>query len=163
MHSANLALNLSHIPHIARFINMDLINLHSRQHARGLRILTMYDIICQFIIYAAEQMEEYPEDLRTELADFKKELLYAIGKLHWHGHKPKGHSRYSLNYIPGAARTDGEGIERRWWDIQPLASSTRMMGPGGRQGALNDTWGFANWVKLIGLGMCLAIEIWLRS
>ena len=142
---------------------MDLINLHSQQHAQGLRILTMYDIICQFIIYAAERMEEYSEDLRTELADFKKELLYAIGKLHWHGHKPEGHSRYSLNYILGAARTDGEGIERHWWDIQPLAISTYMMGLGGHQGALNDIWGFANWVKLIRLGMCLAIEIWPRS
>ena len=25
------------------------------------------------------------------------------------------------------------------------------MGPGGRQGTLNDVWRFANWVKLIGL------------
>ncbi|EKM49439.1 uncharacterized protein PHACADRAFT_106919, partial [Phanerochaete carnosa HHB-10118-sp] len=126
------------------------------------QIMTMYDIICQWIVHAEQCMDEYPNNFRTQLVDFKTELLYAIGKLHWHGHKPDGHSCYSLNYISGAARTDGEGIEWCWWDIQPLASSTQMLGPSERQGSLNDNWSFTNWVKLLGLGAYILNE-WAKN
>ena len=114
------------------------------------RKLITYDIACQWAVWLEKRMAEMPEDVRVEVPNFS-ELRYAIGKLHWHGHKQEDHSRFSLNYLPGSARTDGEGIERRWWDIQPIANSTKMMGPGGRQAILNDVFGFANWLKTIGL------------
>ena len=141
-----------HLTLQTRYINMDLVYLYALLHKLRTKKMTIYDIICQWVLWAQQQIEEYPKELQVVLADYKEELFYAIGKLHWHGHKEDGHSRFSLNYIPGSGRTDGEGIERRWWDIQPIATSTRMMGPGGRQGTLNDVWGFANWVKLIELG-----------
>ncbi|GJE98381.1 CxC2 domain-containing protein [Phanerochaete sordida] len=133
-----------------RHINMDYVYSSSLRHFSDIDIMTMYDIVCQWAIHLEERMADMPEDLRTQVARFK-ELRYAIGKLHWHGHKKDGHSRFSLNYLFGSGRTDGEGIERRWWDIQPVANSTKMMGPGGREAALNDVWGFANWMKTIGL------------
>ena len=112
----------------------------------------MYDIVCQWTLHLEQRMGEMPDHMRVEVAKLS-ELRWAIGKLHWHGHKPEGHSRFSLNYVPFSGRTDGEGIERRWWDIQPIANSTKMMGPGGRQAILNDVFGFANWLKTIGLRM----------
>lgn len=111
----------------------------------------MYDIICQWALYLKQHMLEYLDELHIDLADFATELCYVISKLHWHSHKEEGHVWFSLNYIPSCRHTDNKGIERRWWEIQPIASSTRMMGPGGRQGSLNDVWGFTNWLKLISL------------
>lgn len=113
------------------------------RHFSNVDRMTMYDIVCQYIIWLEKRMKEMPEDVRVEVAKLS-ELRYAIGKLHWHGHKQEDHSQYSLNYIPDASRTDGEDIERCWWDIQLIANSTKMMGPGGREGALNNVWGFAN-------------------
>ncbi|GJF00552.1 CxC2 domain-containing protein [Phanerochaete sordida] len=133
-----------------RHINMDYVYGASLRHFPDVDIMTMYDIVCQWAVHLEARMADMPEDLRIQVARFK-ELRYAIGKLHWHGHKKEGHSRFSLNYLFGSSRTDGEGIERRWWDIQPVANSTKMMGPGGREATLNDVWGFANWMKTIGL------------
>ena len=129
---------------------MDNIYCAAMRHFSQVEKVNMYDIACQWAQHLQQRVAEMPEDLRVDVAKIS-ELRYAIGKLHWHGHKPEGHSRYSLNYIPGMCRTDGEGVERRWWDIQPIANSTRMMGPGSRQGSLNDVWNFANWLKTIGL------------
>lgn len=42
------------------------------------------------------------------------------------------------------ARTDGEEVEREWLHINPVALSTRLMGPGGRHNTLDDHWGAWN-------------------
>ena len=44
---------------------------------------------------------------------------------------------------------NGEAIERGWWWIQPVANATKQMGPGQRQGVLEDQFGFSNWRKII--------------
>lgn len=134
-----------------RYINMDFVYAYAVRHFPGIERMTMYNIACQWAVHLEERMAQLPEDVRVDVAPFK-ELRYAIGKLHWHGHKQEDHSRFSLNWIPGSNRTDGEGIERRWWDFQPVANSTKMMGPGGREGILNDVFAFANWLKILGLG-----------
>ncbi|KAI9060074.1 hypothetical protein FKP32DRAFT_1679355 [Trametes sanguinea] len=76
----------------------------------------------------------------------KGSIQYSIPKLHFRSRIQAGHSPYSLNFIPGAGRTNGEVIERRWWVIQPIAASTKVMGPGQRQGIQEDHWGYANWL-----------------
>jgi hypothetical protein len=85
-----------------------------------------------------------------------------IPKLHIYGCKLVCQLFYSLNYTPGAARTDGEGIERPWANIGPVATSTREMGPGARHDTLDDHWGHWNWQKLIGLG-ALIKKRWLMA
>lgn len=129
---------------------MDYIYCSALKHFSEIELMTMYDIVCQWALYLEKWVSEMPEELRMEVAKFS-ELRYAIGKLHWHGHKKEDHSQFSLNYLRRSSRTNGEGIERRWWNVQPIANSTKMMGPGGRKAALNDIWGFANWVKTLGL------------
>lgn len=32
--------------------------------------------------------------------------------------------------MEGVGRFDGEGIEQMWWFVNPIAGSTKMMGPG---------------------------------
>ncbi|KAG1846540.1 hypothetical protein F4604DRAFT_1688355 [Suillus subluteus] len=41
----------------------------------------------------------------------------------------------------GMARTDGEAIERGWSNMNPVATSTREMGPGSRRDILDDHFG----------------------
>lgn len=121
-----------------RFINMDYVYASVLQHFPNVDRMSIYDIACQWAIHLEERMAEMPEDVRMKVSAFRvkvsafKELRYVIGKLHWHGHKQEDHSRFSLNYILGSNHTDGEGIKWRWWDIQPIANSTKLIGPDGR-------------------------------
>ncbi|THU87804.1 hypothetical protein K435DRAFT_866944 [Dendrothele bispora CBS 962.96] len=82
-------------------------------------------------------------------------VYFVIPKLHIYGHQVLCQLTFSLNWLWGAGRTDGEGIERPWAHMGPVATSTRDMGPGSRHDTLDDHWGHWNWVKLIGLGPLL--------
>ncbi|KAG1887840.1 hypothetical protein F4604DRAFT_1916666 [Suillus subluteus] len=47
---------------------------------------------------------------------------------------------------------DGEAPERGWANINPVASSTKEMGPGARRDTLDDFFGDWNWKKIVSLG-----------
>ena len=55
--------------------------------------------------------------------------------------------------------TDGEGIECEWLHINPMALSTRLMGPSTHHDTLDDHWGTWNWRKLVGLGCHLELKL----
>ncbi|RDX40788.1 hypothetical protein OH76DRAFT_1365678 [Lentinus brumalis] len=130
-----------------KWINMDYLFVCAMMRHLRVRKLVSYDIACQWSKGLLERIAKFPSHLRIPLPTGT--LKYVIPKLHWGAHERKNHSQYSLNYIPGAARLDGEGIERRWWWIQPVANSTKSMGPGRRQGCLEDQWSYANWRKIV--------------
>ncbi|KAJ2971268.1 hypothetical protein NUW54_g12541 [Trametes sanguinea] len=128
-----------------RYINMDYIFVSAmREHLVTNKIVS-YDIACQWSQSLLERIAKFPPHVQIDIP--QSSISYVIPKLHFRSHIQQGHSPYSLNYLRGAGRTDGEGIERRWWDIQPIAASTKVMGPGQRQGVLEDHWGYANWRK----------------
>ncbi|KAJ7817572.1 hypothetical protein B0H13DRAFT_2379555 [Mycena leptocephala] len=124
-----------------RYANMDYIFASILRHLdpRLFKFIS-YDICCQ---WTAAGDATYPD---TGLCRF------LIPKLHIYGHKILCQLFFSLNYTPGSARTDGEGIERPWANIGPVATSTREMGPGSRHDTLDDHWSHWNWQKLVGLG-----------
>ena len=124
---------------------MDYIFVSAMLHFLVQRKLISYDIACQWSIHLRERIAAFPSHLQIELPE--GEIAYGIPKLHYASHRHFGHSRFSLNFIVGAMRTDGEGIERRWWFIQPIAAATMGMGPGRRQNVLEDQWGYSNWRK----------------
>ncbi|RDX39929.1 hypothetical protein OH76DRAFT_1366991 [Lentinus brumalis] len=130
-----------------KWINMDYIFVCAMLRHLRVRKLVSYDIACQWSKGLLERVSKFPSHLRIPLPTGS--LKYVIPKLHWGAHERKNHSQYSLNYVPGSARNDGEGIERRWWWVQPVANSTKTMGPGRRQGCLEDQWGYANWRKIV--------------
>ncbi len=70
---------------------------------------------------------------------------------HIKAHGKTCQSPFSLNYLPGSARTDGEGVERDWAHMNALTSSTQEMGPGNRQETLDDHWASWNWQKIVKL------------
>ncbi|KAJ7736393.1 hypothetical protein B0H14DRAFT_3097541 [Mycena olivaceomarginata] len=134
-----------------RYANMDYIFASLlRHHDPRLFKFISYDICCQWSKHLKERLTELPPHVRLNLV--LKICRFVIPKLHIYGHKLLCQLLYSLNYTPGAARTDGEGIERPWANIGPVATSTREMGPGARHDTLDDHWGHWNWQKLIGLG-----------
>ncbi|KAJ8508653.1 hypothetical protein ONZ45_g9101 [Pleurotus djamor] len=56
---------------------------------------------------------------------------------------------YSFNLTPDVGRTDGESPERGWAAMNPVASSTKEMGPGSRRDTLDDHFGDYNWRKVV--------------
>ncbi|KAF8145475.1 hypothetical protein K438DRAFT_1630027 [Mycena galopus ATCC 62051] len=134
-----------------RYANMDYL-VASFLHHFDPRLFKFfsYDICCQWSKNLIEHIKRLPSLVRLDLV--KKLMCFVIPKLHIYGHKLLCQLFFSLNFAPGAARTDGEGIERPWASIGPMATSTREMGPSACHDTLDDHWGHWNWRKLVGLG-----------
>ena len=111
------------------YVNMDYVFACVMLFWIGISLFISYDIACQWFKYLPERLRKFPPPLRIALPSDTRAV---IPKLHFNAHEQKNHSQFSANYIPGLGRTDGEGIERRWWFIQPIAASTIGMGPGRR-------------------------------
>ncbi|KAI9056575.1 hypothetical protein FKP32DRAFT_1616036 [Trametes sanguinea] len=132
-----------------RYVNMDYVFVSAMREYLIVNKVVSYDIACQWSKHLLERIANFPSHIQLNIPEGS--ITYVIPKLHFRSHIQQNHSPYSLNYRRGCARNDGEGIERRWWDIQPIASSTKVMGPGQRQGVLEDHWGYSNWRKLVDL------------
>jgi hypothetical protein len=75
-----------------------------------------------------------------------------VPKFHLPAHIAACRIKYSSNFTPGVGRTDGEAPERAWNETNPLATSTREMGPGSRRDVLDFHFGDYNWWKVTSLG-----------
>ena len=133
-----------------RYANMDYIFVSAMLLCLVEKKIITYDIACQWSVHLLERIKKFPRHLQINVPDGS--LSYAIPKLHWYSHRREAHAHFCLNFLKGVARLDGEGIERRWWWVEPIANAIRGMGPGNRQGILEDLWGYANWRKLVTLG-----------
>ncbi|KAJ3818660.1 hypothetical protein F5880DRAFT_1625934 [Lentinula raphanica] len=137
-----------------RYANMDYaFGSFLRHHDPALTKVVSYDIACQWHKNLFRRLKLLPSLVSWDLS--LQKVFFAIPKLHIHGHQLSCQLQFSLNWLWGAGRTDGEGVERPWAHLGPIASSTRDMGPGSRHGTMNDHFGHWNWVKLTGLGSLL--------
>ncbi|KAJ3816542.1 hypothetical protein F5880DRAFT_1626477 [Lentinula raphanica] len=135
-----------------RYANMDYaFGSFLRHHDPALTKVVSYDIACQWHKNLMRRVKILPSLVSWDLSLYK--IFFAIPKLHIHGHQLSCQLHFSLNWLWGAGRMDGEGVERPWAHLGPIALSTRDMGPGSRHGTMNDHFGHWNWVKLIGLGL----------
>ncbi|KAF7968555.1 hypothetical protein HWV62_30143 [Athelia sp. TMB] len=82
-------------------------------------------------------------------------LIFLIPKFHLPAHIAKCQTAYSFNFCRGVGRTDGEAPERGWSFIDPLASSTKEMGPASYRETIDDHFGDWNHRRIIGLGRLL--------
>jgi hypothetical protein len=137
-----------------RYVNTDLAFLSATRHRQISLAKTSYDIACQYSVNFWKRSSAFPSDYVKHLDTM--EIEFGIPKFHLPAHGPKCHSVYSLNFMNGWARTDGEGIERTWANTNPLATSTREMAGGARHDFLDDQFGAQNFKKLVGLGTSLA-------
>ncbi|KAJ6479771.1 hypothetical protein C8R45DRAFT_1101216 [Mycena sanguinolenta] len=133
-----------------RYANMDYIFTSILCHIHDLLCkIVSYDIVCQWWKTLKARLMLLSPLVRIAIC--LNIVRFVIPKMHIKGHLLACVILYSLNFVPGSAQTDGEGIERPWANIGGVASSTREMGPGAREDVLNCHWGFWNWQKLVGM------------
>jgi hypothetical protein len=132
---------------------MDYIFASSLRDTSLKEVTVSYDISCQWSVKLMQRLKLLPESLNTTFDDLN--LDFAIPKLHINGHKISCWSHFGFNCRPGVGRTDGEGIERRWSDVNHAATSTKEMREGHRQDVLDDVCNDSNYRKAVDLGKLL--------
>lgn len=128
---------------------MDYIFYKTIQTSRLVSYVVSYDIACQWSLNLPDRMLAL--DHEFFLFDGRRQVKFLVLKFHLPAHIAACRTRYSFNFTPGVGRTDGEAPERLWNEINPLATSTREMGPGSRRDVLDYHFGDHNWRKLTGL------------
>ena len=112
-------------------------------------VVMSYDIACQICRNFRTRLERYPKELQID-PDI---ITWVIPKFHANAHGFSCRWLFSLNFLRWMARMDGENIERGWAWLNSASLSTREMGPGARQDALDDQWSFWNWRIVVSLGV----------
>ncbi|KAG1784907.1 uncharacterized protein HD556DRAFT_1451293 [Suillus plorans] len=141
-----------------KYVNMDYLFCSTMQFAKDLIVLNIsYDIACQWSKNLRERIVKYPDRIHVDCAN--KFVTFLVPKFHLPAHILACQITYSHNLLRGMGRTDGEAPERGWANINPIATSTRKMGPGARRDTLDDHFGDFNWKKVTNLGVSLLQKI----
>ncbi|KAG1856429.1 hypothetical protein F4604DRAFT_1931841 [Suillus subluteus] len=82
-------------------------------------------------------------------------MVLTVPKFHLPAHIASCQTKFSFNFIKGVGWTDGKAPECGWADINPIATSTREMGPGSRRDTLDDHFNDWNWKKVCSMGTTL--------
>ena len=136
---------------ISRYVNMDYLFFSSIRTSDLTEFVISYDIACQWSVNLWLRMRIYPEWMHVDHEETKK-FRFMVPKFHLPAHVGKCQTLYSFNYNTNVGRTDGEGVERGWSNINPVATSTKEMGPGSRRDTLDDHFGDFNWKKTTKIG-----------
>ena len=139
---------------------MDYILLSALAPLLVASVFVSYDIACQFKVNFEERMVDLPSDLQLPQ---DVDIGWGIPKCHCPMHKLPCQAPHSLNFKPGVGRTDGEGIERSWSELNRVANSTKEMGPGSRHDTLDDHLGHHNFRKHVGLGRFFLVMFYYAS
>jgi hypothetical protein len=109
-----------------------------------------YDIACQWQKNLARRIRKLPADMQLDFESF----LFQCGLPVWHAssHETECTNRYSLSFIPGVGKTDREGIERLWAELNAFAFHTKNMGIGHCADTLDDKINYHNFMKNLGQG-----------
>lgn len=92
----------------------------------------------------------YPSEMHV--SGEVKHMLFLVPKFHLPAHIEECNISFSFNLTRGVGRTDGEAPERGWANINPIAQSTKEMGPGSRRDTLDDHFNDWNWRKIVQFG-----------
>ncbi|KAG1884889.1 hypothetical protein F4604DRAFT_1878458 [Suillus subluteus] len=144
-----------------RYINMDYLLFSTLQQTHDVMVLNIsYDIACQWSKNLWDRMSRYPSAIHFDLSN-KTVLfiLFLVPKFHLPAHIAACQITFSYNLVKGVGRTDGEAPERGWANINPVAMSTREMGPGSWRDTLDDHFGDFNWRKVTNFGISLLHKI----
>ncbi|KAJ7281287.1 hypothetical protein C8J57DRAFT_1057258 [Mycena rebaudengoi] len=133
-----------------RYINMDYIFLRSVKDTELVRFYVSYDIACQWHINIWMRMAKYKSDIHFRPKG--KFITFLVPKFHLPAHIEACNLLFSFNLTRDVGMTDGEAPERGWANANPLAGSTKEMGPGSRRDHLNDHFNDWNYKKIIAFG-----------
>ncbi|KAG1884765.1 hypothetical protein F4604DRAFT_1878697 [Suillus subluteus] len=140
-----------------RYINMDYLFFSALRHTVLDTLNVSYDIACQWHKKLWHRMSAFP--ISMHLSHAVKTISFFVPKFHLPAHIEQCQTSFSFNFKNGVGRTDGEAPERGWANINPVASSTKEMGPGARRDTLDDYFGDSNWKKVVGLGHAMLHKI----
>ncbi|KAJ7021072.1 hypothetical protein C8F04DRAFT_973243 [Mycena alexandri] len=131
-----------------RYANMDFIVMSSVAGLTGMELTFSYDIACQWGKNLYEHVRQLPADLQL---DFES-ILFQTGLPVWHAslHEAACTNLNSLSFLHGVGKTDGEGIERLWAELNAFAYHMKNMGLGHRADTLDDKINYHNWIKNLG-------------
>ncbi|KAG2139540.1 hypothetical protein BD769DRAFT_1350679 [Suillus cothurnatus] len=133
-----------------KYVNMDYLFFSTLRHTSLQTLNVSYDIACQWHKKLWQRMTAFPISMHFDFVS--KVIDFFVPKFHLPAHIEKCQTTFSFNFKRGVGRTDGEAPERGWANINPVASSTKEMGPGARRDTLDDFFGDWNWKKVVGLG-----------
>ncbi|KAH7906396.1 hypothetical protein BJ138DRAFT_1016290, partial [Hygrophoropsis aurantiaca] len=140
-----------------RYANMDYLVFSALAGFTGKSLYISYDIACQWHKHVWERNTLLPQQLQFDTTG--KDIKFLVPKFHLPAHVEACQTAFSFNFIKGSGRTDGEAIKRGWSNFNPVASSTKAMGPGNRRDTLDDHFNDWNWKKTVGLGAILLRKI----
>ncbi|KAJ7776683.1 hypothetical protein B0H14DRAFT_2631689 [Mycena olivaceomarginata] len=86
-----------------------------------------------------------------EFKEDEKFVVFLVPKFHLPAHIEQCNIDFSFNLTPFVGRTDGEAPERGWADVNRLANSTSVSGPGARRDTLDVHFQDSNWKKIVKL------------
>jgi hypothetical protein len=132
---------------------MDYLFYKSLYLSALLMLIVSYDIVCQWSINFHQRMSQFSDWFYV--FDSHVQLTYLVPKFHLPAHILGCLTSFSFNLTKGVGHTDGEAPEHGWAEVNPLAASTKEMGPGSRQDTLDMHFGFYNWKKFTGMGLTL--------
>ncbi|KAJ6608385.1 hypothetical protein B0H10DRAFT_2068058 [Mycena sp. CBHHK59/15] len=130
-----------------RYLNMDYMFFRSLVGTELLRFYVSYDIACQWHINIWNRMDTYEQEIR--MVKDEKFIVFLVPKFHLPAHIEVCNLLFSFNLTRDVGQTDGEAPECGWANANPLAGSTKEMGPGARRDTLNDHFNDWNWKKTI--------------
>ncbi|KAG1726729.1 uncharacterized protein EDB91DRAFT_1061499 [Suillus paluster] len=136
-----------------RYINMDYLFFSTLRHTILDTLNISYDIACQWHKKLWHCMSAFP--LSMHLSHTVKTVSFFVPKFHLPAHIEQCQTSFSFNFKSRVGRTNGEAPEHGWANINPVASSTKEMGPGAQQETLDDYFGDSNWKKVVGLGVTM--------
>ncbi|KAJ6517571.1 hypothetical protein DFH09DRAFT_940379 [Mycena vulgaris] len=134
-----------------RYLNMDYMFFKSVVGTELVRFFVSYDIACQWHINIWMRMRGYANE-EIMVDGTGKYMTFLVPKFHLPAHIEACNLRFSFNLTRYVGWTDGEAPERGWANANPLATSTKEMGPGSRRDTLDDHFNDWNYKKILGLG-----------
>ncbi|KAL1698300.1 hypothetical protein EV121DRAFT_161860, partial [Schizophyllum commune] len=125
-----------------RFANMTYVLAAAIKGAGVTDVLHTYDVACIFSANLWARNATLPPSMQITIAP--SNFTSRVPKFHLPAHKPDCHARQALNFTDGAGLTHGETVEQNWSIMNKAAAQTKPMGPGTRQGTLEDMIGCLN-------------------
>ncbi|KAK0489874.1 hypothetical protein EDD18DRAFT_1358840 [Armillaria luteobubalina] len=138
-------------------VQMDLPTLLTLKMEAPKEVVIAYNIGCQWGKNLWKQISVYGPDLTPPQE--QKDIVILVPKFHLPAHIVECQEEFSFAFELFVGETDGEVTKWTWAISNPVASSTREMGPGSRQDTLDDHWSDHNWWKNVGLSKLLLWRI----
>ncbi|KAI6168037.1 hypothetical protein EDD17DRAFT_1773109 [Pisolithus thermaeus] len=156
-HGMKLANGIGDLQKGERYMNMDYLFASALSGTTVNRLNISYDIACQWHRSLYQRMMSLPQAVRLDLS--AKHVLFFVPKFLLPTHIMPCQWKYSFNWTCRVGHTNGEAPEHGWAHINPVGSSTKVMGPGHRCDTIDDFFGDWNWKKTITLGSTIHQKI----